>query len=97
MLRPGRKDSLDLAGWSPLPKSDKKKEEAGLAVERAEAALKRSDAPLAQTLGYQLRQCTFPPQIMLWNEELQQTACPNCGRKIKSFNRSLDCGGPEHF
>ena len=85
MLRPGRKDSLDLAGWSPLPKSDKKKEEAGLALERAEAALKRSDAALAQTLGYQLRQCTFPPQIMLWNEELQQTACPNCGRKIKEL------------
>ena len=99
MVRPCRKDSLDLmrAGWSLLPKSDKKKEEAGLALERAEAALKRSDAALAQTLGYQLCQCTFPPQIMLWNEELQQTACPNCGRKIKSFNRSLDYGGPEHF
>jgi hypothetical protein len=69
MVRPCRKDSLDLvrAGWSLLPKNEKKKEEAGLALERAEAALKRSDAALAQKLGYQLCQCTFPPQIMLWN------------------------------
>jgi hypothetical protein len=82
MLRPCRKDSLDLvrAGWSLLPKSDKKKEEAGLALERAEAALKRSDAALAQKLGYQLPH--LPPHH-IWAS--CNKSCPNCGRKIKEL------------
>lgn len=37
-------------------------------IKAAEDIMKRSDAKLAKELGYSLCQCTFPPQIMLWNE-----------------------------
>ena len=90
------KDCLDLlrAAWSLLPKSEKRNE-AEHKLRIAEEALTRSDAALAQKLGYQLCQCTFPPQIMLWNEAQKHTACSNCGRKIASFSRPLnyDDGG----
>lgn len=58
-------------------------EEAGKQIQNAEKALKASEAKLAQSLGYSLCQCTFPPQIMLWNEKKQATYCPNpdCGRE----------------
>jgi hypothetical protein len=90
------KDGLDLmrGAWSLLPKGEKR-DEAEHKLRAAEEALKRSDAALAQKLGYQLCQCTFPPQIMLWKEAQKHTACSNCGRKIASFSRPLnyDDGG----
>jgi hypothetical protein len=54
-------------------------------IEKAEAALRTSEAELAKALGYTLCQCTFPPQIMLWRESEQAHVCsnPTCGRKLK--------------
>ena len=89
------KDALDLArsGWALLPKSEKR-DEAEKRFHAAEEALKRSDAALAEKLGYSLCQCTFPPQIMLWHEKERVTRCPRaeCGRTIKHFNRDLPRG-----
>src|SRR5207237_9425043 len=75
---PASKDTLDLvrAAWSLLPKGEKRSE-AEHKLHAAEEALKRSDAALAQKLGYQLCQCTFPPQIMLWKETQKHAACSN--------------------
>lgn len=52
--------------------------------------VRAADAALAQKLSYQLCQCTFPPQIMLWHVSTKETVCPQCQRKIRSFNRPLD-------
>jgi hypothetical protein len=51
-------------------------------IEKAEVALKSSEAELAQTLGYRLCQCTWPPQIMLWREQEKLYRCqnPQCGK-----------------
>jgi hypothetical protein len=92
------KDGLDLikGAWSLLPKGEKR-DEAEHKLRAAEEALKRSDAALAQKLGYELCQCTFPPQIMLWNEVGKEKACPKCGHK-NTFNRRLDDeAGPTYF
>lgn len=67
-----------------LPKGDKR-DQFDEQIKAAEASLKRSDAALAKQLGYQLCQCTFPPQIMLWREQDKVWICqnPDCGRTLK--------------
>jgi hypothetical protein len=70
-----------------IPKSeDRQKVEASIA--QAEETLARADAALAKELGYQLCQCTFPPQIMRWREGEQLFLCPNaeCGRRVRPAN-----------
>jgi hypothetical protein len=90
------KEALDLArsAWALLPKSAKR-DEVEQKLLAAQNALKRTDAALAQKLGYQLCQCTFPPQIMLWREKEGSHICQNvdCGRTIKSLERRLMDGG----
>jgi hypothetical protein len=67
-----------------LPKNEKT-DDLTKDIERAEGALQKSKAKLAQALGYNLCQCTFPPQIMLWHENERAHICPNsqCGRRIQ--------------
>jgi hypothetical protein len=57
---------------------------AGKQIEHADKALRASEAELAKSFGYSLCQCTFPPQIMLWNEKDKANRCPNpeCGKEI---------------
>ncbi len=78
-----------MSGWKPakdaleilktavpfLPKGRKHDELDGK-IKAAEASLARSDALIAKTLGYKLCQCTFPPQIMLWKNDMGVFACP---------------------
>jgi hypothetical protein len=82
------KDVLDilktLGGLLPKgPDSDAAKQR----LEQAEKALRASEAQLAKALGYQLCQCTFPPQIMLSkgrhpvHDTNEIFECPNCGKK----------------
>ena len=84
------KDSIDLlrAALTMLPKGQKK-DEAEHKLRTAEEALRRSDAALALKLGYQLCQCTFPPQIMLWDESTKTKKCERCGHTNR-FNRQLN-------
>jgi hypothetical protein len=72
------------------PKTD----EAQKQIEKAELALKSSEAELAKALGYHLCQCTFPPQAMLWREQEKVFRCPNpqCGRTVRDFNRPIPRG-----
>lgn len=67
-----------------LPKNEKT-DDLVIDIERAEDALQKSAAELAQALGYNLCKCTFPPQIMLWHENEKAHVCPNprCGRRIQ--------------
>jgi hypothetical protein len=95
------KETLDLlrAAGGLLPQSAKRAE-VEQKIAAAEDALKRADAALAQKLGFQLCQCTYPPQIMLWREREKVTKCPNpeCGRTIKdvseAFNRPRPSPSP---
>lgn len=66
-----------------LPKGPKA-DEIQQQIEKAEAALRASEASAAKALGYNLCQCTFPPQIMLWRERESAYVCPNesCGKRI---------------
>ncbi|MGZ5011531.1 MAG: hypothetical protein ACXV74_11275 [Methylobacter sp.] len=48
-------------------------------IESAERELALSEATAAKDLGYELCQCTFPPQIMLFTGKKQyQYQCPRC-------------------
>ena len=52
-------------------------------IHAAEQAFQMSKVALAREWGYNLHDCTFPPQIMLWNEREGAHVCPNpeCGHR----------------
>jgi hypothetical protein len=83
-----------------LPKGAKK-DEIEAKVNDAEKALQTSNATLAQALGYKLCRCTFPPQIMLWNQSEQTNVCERCGSKNPApiGDKMLDMSrrGPNHY
>lgn len=63
-----------------LPDNDKKKSMEDK-LDAAEKATKTAEAQIAQSLGYQLCKCTFPPQIMLsagYRENREEFRCPAC-------------------
>jgi hypothetical protein len=45
----------------------------------ADAALKTTEAELAKKLGYRICRCTFPPQVMLWDQARRKDVCAKCG------------------
>ena len=45
----------------------------------AETALKTAESELSKKLGYRICRCTFPPQIMLWNQARRKDLCAKCG------------------
>ena len=51
-------------------------------IEEAEIALLKSKAEFAKALGYRLCQCTWPPQIMLWNKTERARICPECADRF---------------
>src|SRR6266516_1345610 len=55
-------------------------------VEAAERALQAANVSLAKAWGFQIHDCTFPPQIMLWRQVVKERVCPNCGYRT-TFNR----------
>jgi hypothetical protein len=67
-----------------LPKSEDR-EAISAQIARAEAALKIQEAALAQSLGYHICQCTWPPQIMLYQAHQRRYVCQNsaCGFVIR--------------
>lgn len=61
-----------------LPDS-KEKDDATQALETAESSLKITEVKLAQSLGYELCQCSWPPKIMLYKHKLDEYHCEECG------------------
>ena len=66
-----------------------KADEAQKQIAKAEEALEATKAKLAQSLGFTLCQCTFPPQIMLskgYHEThgMELFVCPSCGKQEPS-------------
>jgi len=54
----------------------------------ADDMLKRSDAKLAHELGYNLCQCTYPPQIMLRRHQEKAYVCDACGDRRRYVDPS---------
>ena len=61
-----------------LPDS-KEKDDATKALETAESSFKVAEAQLAQSMGFELCQCSWPPNIMLYRHELDEHHCSECG------------------
>jgi hypothetical protein len=69
-----------------LPTQSRDEVQAKIAA--AEIASQKANVFLAQQWGYKLHDCTFPPQIMLYDKNLNERVCPHCGFMM-NFNRSL--------
>jgi hypothetical protein len=50
-------------------------------IHAAEEAFQMSKIALAKEWGYNLHDCTFPPQIMLWKESERAHVCSECGHR----------------
>ena len=68
----------------PTPNRD----EVGAKIEAAESALQMANVALAKSWGYELHDCHFPPEIMLYDPSLKERVCPRCGYKT-NFSRPL--------
>ena len=84
------KDVLDILKTlgGLLPKGEKA-DAAKERLDQAEKALRASEAELAKALGYNLCQCTFPPQIMLSKgrhatHDQEIFECPRCSKQEPS-------------
>jgi hypothetical protein len=73
-----------------LPMQSRDEVEAKIAA--AEDALQKANVALAQAWGFKLHDCTFPPQIMLWDEKIKERVCSHCGHKTvsQSFGSAPD-------
>jgi hypothetical protein len=60
-----------------LPTQSANEVEAKIAA--AEEALQKANVFLAQAWGFQTHDCSFPPQIMLYQKDLNERVCPGCG------------------
>lgn len=59
-------------------------------IEAAERSLQMANVSLAKGWGYRIHDCTFPPQIMLWDPALKMRVCPNIIRApLASMDRAL--------
>src|ERR1700684_126227 len=63
---------------SELPKGPEA-DKAQAQIDKAESALRTSEAELAKSLGFKLCMCKFPPSIMLWSATERSNICPVCG------------------
>jgi hypothetical protein len=44
-------------------------------IEAAERALEFANVSLAKMWGFEVHDCKFPPQIMLWDQSIQERVC----------------------
>ena len=68
---------------SSYRKRARRREKIEARVKTAEDILR--DAQFAEQIGVHLCDCTWPPRIMLWDQQKQAHVCPNpdCGRREK--------------
>ncbi len=64
-----------------LPES-KEKDEASKALVKAESSFKAAEAQFAQSMGFELCQCAWPPNIMILKHEHDEYQCKECGNAI---------------
>lgn len=71
-----------------LPESPEK-DLSTIEINAAERQLALAESQIAQSLGYELCQCTFPPQIMLYNSKKADRFCPLCGTAARGVSVSV--------
>ena len=71
-----------------LPLLPKGQAEVEAKIAAAEDALQKANVELARVWGFQLHDCTFPPQIMLFDKQKNERVCQHCGHQT-NFNRPL--------
>jgi hypothetical protein len=69
-----------------VPMQSRDEVEAKIAA--AENALQKANVFLAQQWGYKLHDCIFPPQIILYDQNLKERVCPHC-KFTTNFDRPL--------
>jgi hypothetical protein len=57
-------------------------------IEAAEQALQLANVALAKEFGFKIHDCKWPPVIMLYDKNVKDRVCPNCGYTL-NFNRDL--------
>jgi hypothetical protein len=72
-----------------LPKGEDR-DRAEVALKAATDALARSDAKLANELGFRLCQCSFPGEPMLWKKDIRKHVCGKCGDAYAFEHPKLD-------
>jgi hypothetical protein len=75
----------------PLLPTSNTADEIEAKIQAAETALKKADVALARAWGFEIHDCTFPPQIMLYDPAIKDRRCSNCGYS-GNFNRPLPSG-----
>lgn len=96
------KSSFDLLkGAAALLPKGPEKAELEARLDKAALELKKADVKLAKELGYNLCQCEFPPNVMLWKEAEQAHVCPACGhrvaRRVAGVSSVTSRGGPNSW
>jgi hypothetical protein len=61
--------------------------EVEIKIAAAEDALQKANVFLAQQWGFKLHDCSFPPQIMLWDQGYQTQVCKKCGFRQPTIDR----------
>jgi hypothetical protein len=87
-IKTGSEAFILLKSLYPLLPTPQSRSEVEAKILAAEDALKKADAALAMAWGFQMHDCTFPPQTMLYDPTIKSRKCPNCGYS-DNFNRPL--------
>jgi hypothetical protein len=69
-----------LKGAKDLLPQSPQKDAVSKSILEAEKAFQIAEAQAAKELGYELCQCTWPPQIKILSQESSEILCPNCKR-----------------
>ena len=81
-IKAGAEAFVLLKSLYPLLPTNREEVEAKIAA--AEEALRKANVALAKGWGFKLHDCSFPPQIMLWDQERKARVCPGCGFAFES-------------
>jgi len=87
-IKTGSEAFVLLKSLYPLLPTSPSRDEIEAKILAAEDALKKADVALAKAWGFKIHDCTFPPQIMLYDKTVKDRVCPNCGFTL-NFNRQL--------
>lgn len=83
-----------LKGAKDLLPQSPQRDAVSKSILEAEKAFQIAEAQAAKELGYELCQCTWPPQIKILSKETGDILCPSCNRSGQS--KLVQISGPTH-